>query len=404
MTSEGFVTRGVRAVVREVDPFALRTSVAALVALVSSCVVPSIFERYGGMSLAPFLWIAVVFGWIYAVTPKRSQATVSVTDEGLRLQYARVAEVIAHARIVSGSVVPADGAFVAGLELEGREARLIHCESRDEADGLLCALRVDPARRRFHIRRHRIFHRLLAIILAPVGASMVVLGLFASTRIPGPFETPMVFGAFTLFTLLFAQLYPRIDITIGREGVFLRRRVGREFYSWDDVADAGARNGELHLLLRGGATVRLWCNPDESWVLPALVDRVREARDAYRVVAAGGNALTALDRNGREFGAWKASLVELARERGSGYREQALTRDQLRAVLDDAAADTERRIAAAIALSYADGADGPTHVRVAADTAADPALREVLTRVAARTEEEALVTAALARKARGGGL
>jgi hypothetical protein len=132
-------------------------------------------------------------------------------------------------------------------------------------------------------------------------------------------------------------------------------------------------------------------------VLPAVVDRIREARDAFHVVAGAGNALTALDRNGRDFAAWRTSLIELSRERGGGYRDQVLTRDQLRAVLADPAADTERRIAAAIALSHGEGPDGRTHVRVAADTAADPALREVLARVADHTEQEPLVTAALAR-------
>jgi hypothetical protein len=391
-----FVTRGARTVVREVNPFALRTSVVALVALVSSCVVPSLLQEHGA-SLAPFLWIAVVFGWIYAVTPKRAQATVRVTAAGLSLQYGRASEVIAHGRIVSGSVVPADGAFVAGLELEKREARLIRCESRDEAEALLCALGVDPSRRRFHIRRHRIFHRLLAMMLAPAAAAMVLASLADYTRALGFNTTLPTLAVFTALTLLFAQLYPRIDITIGREGVYLRRRFGRRFFSWDDVADARPRAGGLDLVLRGGHDVPVWCNPDEAWVLPAVVDRIREARDAFHVVAGAGNALTALDRNGRDFAAWRTSLIELSRERGGGYRDQVLTRDQLRAVLADPAADTERRIAAAIALSHGEGPDGRTHVRVAADTAADPALREVLARVADHTEQEPLVTAALAR-------
>ena len=78
------------------------------------------------------------------------------------------------------------------------------------------------------------------------------------------------------------------------------------------------------------------------------------------------------------------------------YRETPLTRDQLLAVLESAAAPAERRLAAAVSLSVAGDTEIAARIRVAAQACARPRVRVALTGVAEGEIDDAAIAAALA--------
>ncbi|MFS8071866.1 MAG: hypothetical protein ACMG6S_36310, partial [Byssovorax sp.] len=97
----------------------------------------------------------------------------------------------------------------------------------------------------------------------------------------------------------------------------------------------------------------------------ALFERVDQAMRARGQSRVSSVQLAELDRRSRSVSAWRDDLRALLAVEGSGYRGAALGPDQLAEVVADAGAPTERRVAAAVALSGKGDEEARRRVRVA---------------------------------------
>jgi hypothetical protein len=193
------------------------------------------------------------------------------------------------------------------------------------------------------------------------------------------------------------------QLVIGNDGVTIRGPLRRRFVPYARVAQVRRAGHAVELALRGGDVVRLpvedrFTNASESVnpVREAIFDRICEAMESG-AGASSAAALGALDRAGRSLAAWREHLAALGQGRAD-YRRIALSRDDIAAVLADAAAPRERRVAAAIALARTDDAEMKARVRVAADACADEALRRALEAAAEDELSEAALAEALREK------
>lgn len=121
----------------------------------------------------------------------------------------------------------------------------------------------------------------------------------------------------------------------------------------------------------------------------ALFDRVDQAMRARGQSRVSSVQLAELDRRNRSVSAWRDDLRGLLAVEGSGYRGAALGPDQLAEVVEDAGAPTERRVAAAVALSGKGDEEARRRVRVAVEACADRDLRAALEHAAEGEIEEA---------------
>ena len=119
------------------------------------------------------------------------------------------------------------------------------------------------------------------------------------------------------------------------------------------------------------------------------------ARGQSRVSAV---QLAELDRRSRSVSAWRDDLRALLAVEGSGYRGAALGPDQLAEVVEDAGAPTERRVAAAVALSGKGDEESRRRVRVAVEACADRDLRAALEHAAEGEIEEAELHRAMTQR------
>jgi hypothetical protein len=121
----------------------------------------------------------------------------------------------------------------------------------------------------------------------------------------------------------------------------------------------------------------------------ALFERIEQAMSARGQSRVSQVQLAQLDRQRRSLSVWREDLRALLAVEGSGYRGAALGSDQLAEVVEDAGAPTERRVAAAIALSSKGDPEARRRVRIAVEACADRDLRAALERAAEGEIEEA---------------
>ncbi|MEZ4405569.1 MAG: hypothetical protein R3A52_03595 [Polyangiales bacterium] len=112
----------------------------------------------------------------------------------------------------------------------------------------------------------------------------------------------------------------------------------------------------------------------------AITERVNAARQVDADARADATP-AALLPSGRSTDAWLADLASLSGT-AAGYRDASLDADALWRAVEGARVEPVARVAAAAALAGSLDDDGRTRVRIAADAAAEPAVREGLTAVA----------------------
>jgi hypothetical protein len=273
------------------------------------------------------------------------------------------------------------------------DRRTLALEAADHGDAraLFAALGFDASQRRAVFRGVRLFHRLMATMLAPSFAGILIAFVLLVWPLL-PVELVWAIWA-ALCVPLWMVMVPVLDTAVGLDGVTVGGRFGRRFYPWSEVAEVDEAYGELRLRLRTGRVRGVWCNPEDGTVLPALVAAAREALAAHQGAAADAAAAALLDRNGRSIAEWRAAMGGLL-HRPNDYRSAPVDRDRVRALLADPSTPVERRIGAALALAH-DAEDGRTRVRVAAEVVADPSARAALTGIADGADIDAAVAAAL---------
>lgn len=199
-----------------------------------------------------------------------------------------------------------------------------------------------------------------------------------------------------LLLLWMALALVPVQHVVGNDGVVTRwlGRRGR-FVPIGAIVSVEAAPGRVVLELDDGTTRELWIAHHIGGAaaviglqVSLLADRIRGAMRRAGTLEVDASAL---ERGGRDVGAWIGALRELSR--GTGYRA-AVQREDLVFLVEDARRPPEVRVAAAIALGAADPHER-ARLRIAADSSSIPEVREALEATLLADDER--VTQAVAR-------
>lgn len=245
---------------------------------------------------------------------------------------------------------------------------------KDEAEGseVLEALGGNPGRMRTSF-----------VIAGPFGTTPLRrLGMMAggyALAIAALFTMPkVVSGGWFVLVAMALLVLPRVMMSapgrfeVGADGVVLRWW-GTKRYLPYGVIERVERAGAYVRIVRRGASDILVNPVADAAGLDGLVARIEGARRARGQLGARVELESRLARGGRTVAAWREDLSRI--EEHDGYRDAALSRQDLWRIVEDASAPEDARVAAAIVLRRID--DAP-RLRVAADTVASPKLRVAL--------------------------
>ncbi len=239
---------------------------------------------------------------------------------------------------------------------------------------------------------------------------------FLSATRTGPFPRWAVIAFVLFFAGFFPPLYPialvlfpvlgvfalwPAHVTVGPDGVLLTWLGLRRFYPFSrirSVLQRGAlstRNvitladgGEVHLIARENASR----DEERHAQHAALRLRVEGALEAYRRRAPEGDPTSLLAAGGRSAIEWMRSVRAMNAVSG-GYRQAALSPEQMWRVVQDPTASPSTRAGAAMALSPSLDEAGRDALLRAAEACAHPRVRVALTSLAAGEPEDALLHA-----------
>lgn len=221
--------------------------------------------------------------------------------------------------------------------------------------------------------------------------ALALVGLLLLARAIAPPPAAVVLFPMLVGSIVTLVMWPP-TVRVGADGLWIGRLGRRTFIPIGDIesvewiqAPVGRSGGPVG----PGLVVKRRTAP--AFELPLLglaVFHRDELRAAIETAIAGAAAprsrsLAALDRAGRSLDRWRKDLEALVR---GGFREGALTREELVEILDDPQATTEHRVGAALALRGAMGEPARARIRTAAERSAEPRLRVALT-LAADDEE-----------------
>jgi hypothetical protein len=204
----------------------------------------------------------------------------------------------------------------------------------------------------------------LAAISAMMTAAMFVLPV---SRMRDPAFVGAL-AAYVALTASVAFLFRRASrISIGLDGIFVRGSSRARFFGFRDIDGAEVRGSDLVLLRGQHVVLRLQLHGKDASRRDALLVRLQAA--ISRAVAERDDPATSF-----VSGASTADITRAA-EGGADYRKQAVSREQLWAVLEGPAIDTASRRAAAEALSRSREPKERARLRIAAEQCAEPSVR-----------------------------
>jgi hypothetical protein len=197
---------------------------------------------------------------------------------------------------------------------------------------------------------------------------------------------------------------PKIEVTVGEDGMLVRRRGGSGFFAWSEIEDLSVgpdversqRGPALFVVWKGGARERVGALVGSASEARALVKHARRLRASYaaRTPVAAAASLP-LARDGRAAADW-LNGVRALRVESPDYRSADVDDEILWSVVEDPRADPTARVGAAAALVAERDQQARARLRVAAEASAMPQLRETLDAIAS-AEAEDDVTLALHR-------
>lgn len=200
--------------------------------------------------------------------------------------------------------------------------------------------------------------------------------------------------------LMVLALWPS-KVTVGPDGILLTWLGLRRFYPFSrtrSVLQRGALSTRTVLTLADGGEVHLIARENASRDEErhaqhgALRLRIEGALDAYRRRAPEVDPTSLLAAGGRSAAEWMQSVRAMNAVSG-GYRQSALSPEQMWRVVQDPTASPSTRAGAAIALSPSLDEAGRGELLRAAEACAHPRVRVALTSLATGEPEEALLHA-----------
>ncbi|MBL9021195.1 MAG: hypothetical protein JNL21_03300 [Myxococcales bacterium] len=172
-------------------------------------------------------------------------------------------------------------------------------------------------------------------------------------------------------------------VRVGSDGLWIGRMGRRELIPIGEIEGVDWVHGPANRIraeLPGLVVRRRGKKPIELPMLGLAVihrDELYAAIEAAMAAAAvrRSRALAPLDRAGRALDRWRQDLSGMLR---GGFRDGALTREELAEVLDDPNAKLEHRVGAALALRGVEDGAARDRIRIAAEQSASPRLRLAL--------------------------
>jgi hypothetical protein len=235
----------------------------------------------------------------------------------------------------------------------------------------------------------------MTILCGPSVVAPVTILLAGLTPFPWIAGLVLFPALFVLLFYLVRAAWGAAKFIVGADGIVIDRALGNEFIPYGRVASMTMRHDEVSLRLDDGKRIRARARHLDEVQQGALKARVDAAVLAFRAGENAAESLAQLDRAGRPIAAWRAALGALLEQQAS-YRASPLTREQLLAVLESAAAPAERRLAAAVSLSASGEPEIAAKIRIAADACARPRVRVALSGVADGDIDDDAIEAALA--------
>jgi hypothetical protein len=167
------------------------------------------------------------------------------------------------------------------------------------------------------------------------------------------------------------------SVTVGEDGVVIAKGRRERFIARSDLGPVmrGHAGMPLGLTTKSGARIAFVGTGVDAERRGALAEIADSRLGAVSTTPERGDLF---ERGDRPVSEWKKHIASLFEE--AGYRAAGITPEQTSAVLTSAAATPQQRIGAAMALRIA--GEPPERIRIAAESAADPATREALEAVA----------------------
>lgn len=288
--------------------------------------------------------------------------------------------------------------YQVSMELRLGSVLTIEAENMAEATAMLEAARLDASQRRFSLRIGRATSKLfVGLFVAPLVllGGTAALGFGLMSVLSALLSARTIFlgalGVTALAIAVFWRAYMSTRLTIGSDGIVVRRGFRRRFIPYGRLADITQKGSDIALQYRDGKIEPIPGDIDDPARRSALVQRMRDAMSSG---AATHTRVEALGRNGRPITAWRDALLGLLQS-DAGYRRIGLSREDALGIVKDAGARTEHRIAAAVALSAAKDPELKERIRIAARACASERVRIALEQAGDGELEEAVVEQAL---------
>lgn len=328
-----------------------------------------------------------------AASGARARGEILLGPEGLSTQIRRATRAYGRGDVVDGWIDEPGEVTSVVLRMRNGDVISIEVPTLVEARAVLLAASVSAEQQALKMRLAN------AMSQIPIGGCIATLGglvlpLIGITAAFGVFAShaeaharaisALVLAAVLLvFALLVRALVPA-RVVIGTDGIAVERMFGRTFIPYSQLTEVASRRGAVVLQLRGGSSLALPTGPryagsrtraDES-PHTALLNRIEEARAAGRSRSIESACAADLDRAGRSLEAWRQHLRGLVVS--ESYRRASVGREEIAAVLEDASAPPQRRIAAALVLAHGDDAASKLRIADVVRTCADENLRAAL--------------------------
>ena len=345
--------------------------------------------------------LGLVFAYKYNRNPSYEAGEITADPTGVRIGGRLLAT---RDDIRDGFVLPYKGRTVVRLRRSGRTSINIAVEDIAEGRRLLKALGLDATQTVARVRAaSQVFSmpswKQLALFLAPV--ALVPLSIVSATLLGGKHGLPFGFAVIPfVYAFMFTMLLAPTSVRIGADGIVTRWLGKERYFPFKDIEWVNPYEGAqlnktyvgVEIVTRAGETTRILTGQkrwgDEQQGL--LIERIREAIEAYRSGYAGADA-SVLARNGRAPKDWVTALRAIGAGANADMRTAGIPLDRLWRLVEDASAAPLARVGAAIALTPQIPPSERRRIRIAAEATASPKLRIALERASSNdTPEEEL--------------
>lgn len=228
----------------------------------------------------------------------------------------------------------------------------------------------------------------------PAAFLLVAAAVIVPLLAPALGPAPIFIAVAAVFAVIAGVLLESMSrVTVGADGILIRRRLGKQFIPFSRLADAAEVDGvAIRFFLKGGGYIDLYTGKDEQLTKPRyvqaceeLLSRVRDGLSQYRVRSGADEGIA----DGLRDKASRALRGDAPVARAAYREAPAPTRDELLRVIDADAAPASSRAAAAVLLRGRSDEATRARVRVVAEATADPALRRLFRVAADDTSDDA---------------